>query len=73
MNMKLTICTIMAMLTLGIAGGRAQEIEVPEDAPRETWQLVYDDYRSLYWGNTPEYTNLMSRLSEVMVVYMPKA
>lgn len=47
MNMKLTIYTIMAMLTLGIAGGRAQTIEVPEDAPRETWQLVYDDYRSL--------------------------
>lgn len=65
MNMKLTICTIMAMLTLGIAGGQAQEIEVPEDAPRETWQLVYDDYRSLYWGNTPEYTNLTKDVTVV--------
>lgn len=47
MNMRLTIYTIMAMLTLGIAGVRAQEIEIPEDAPRETWQLVYDDYGSI--------------------------
>lgn len=57
MNMKLTIYTIMAMLTLGIAGGRAQTIEVPEDAPRETWQLVYDDYRSVQHPN-PEYMDL---------------
>lgn len=49
---------MLALLTLGITGIKAQEIEVPEDAPRETWQLVYDDYRRLYWGNTPEYTNL---------------
>lgn len=58
MNMKLTIYTIMAMLTLGIAGGRAQTIEVPEDAPRETWQLVYDDYRSILYSSTPEYRDL---------------
>ena len=49
---------IMAMLTLGIAGVQAQEIQVPEDAPRETWQLVYDDYRSISYYNTPEYKDL---------------
>ena len=49
---------IMAMLTLGIAGVQAQEIEVPEDAPRETWQLVYDDYRSIQYRSTPEYKDL---------------
>lgn len=51
------IYLIMAMLTLGIAGVPAQEIQVPEDAPRETWQLVYDDYRSVNYDN-PEYTDL---------------
>ena len=48
----------MALLTLCIAGVQAQEIEVPEDAPRETWQLVYDDYRSIYYYSTPEYKDL---------------
>lgn len=56
--MRLTIYTIMAMLTFGIAGVRAQEIEIPEDAPRETWQLVYDDYRSIVYYSTPEYKDL---------------
>ena len=49
---------IMALLTLFFASTSAQEIEVPEDAPRETWQLVYDDYRSVYFYNTPEYKGL---------------
>ena len=52
------IYLIMAMLTLGIAGVQAQEIQVPEDAPRETWQLVYDDYRSVQYHKTPEYKDL---------------
>ncbi len=52
------IYLIMAMLTLGIAGAPAQEIQVPEDAPRETWQLVYDDYRSVQYHKTPEYKDL---------------
>ena len=52
------IYILMAMLTLGIAGVQAQEIEVPEDAPRETWQLVYDDYRSVNYSDTPEYKDL---------------
>ena len=52
------IYLIIAMLTLGIAGIQAQEIEVPEDAPRETWQLVYDDYRSIKYYDTPEYKDL---------------
>ena len=52
------IYLIMAMLTLGIAGVRAQEIQVPEDAPRETWQLVYDDYRSIDYYYIPEYKDL---------------
>lgn len=30
------IYMLIAMLTLSIAGVQAQEIEVPEDAPRET-------------------------------------
>lgn len=47
MKLKRQIYMIMALLTLGIAGVQAQEIEVPEDAPRETWQLVYDDYGSI--------------------------
>lgn len=47
MNMKRIIYITIALLTLCITGVKAQEIEVPEDAPRETWQLVYDDYRSL--------------------------
>ena len=49
---------IMAMLTLSIAGVQAQEIQVPEDAPRETWQLVYDDYRSISYSDIPEYKDL---------------
>lgn len=52
------IYMLMAMLTLGIAGVQAQGIEVPEDAPRETWQLVYDDYRSVQYYKTPEYKDL---------------
>lgn len=52
------IYIIMALLTFCITGVRAQEIEVPEDAPRETWQFVYDDYRSVAYYNTPEYKDL---------------
>lgn len=52
------IYMLIALLTLGIAGAQAQEIQVPEDAPRETWQLVYDDYRSLQYYKTPEYKDL---------------
>ena len=52
------IFILIAMLTLCIAGVQAQEIEVPEDAPRETWQLVYDDYRSISYDYIPEYKDL---------------
>ena len=52
------IYMLIALLALGIAGVQAQEIQVPEDAPRETWQLVYDDYRSIRYSNTPEYKDL---------------
>jgi hypothetical protein len=52
------IYMLIALLTLGIAGIQAQEIEVPEDAPRETWQLVYDDYRSISYDYIPEYRDL---------------
>lgn len=52
------IYMLIAMLALGIAGAQAQEIQVPEDAPRETWQLVYDDYRSVKYYDTPEYKDL---------------
>lgn len=44
--MKKIYLTI-AMMAAGIAGVRAQDFIVPDDAPRETWQLVYDDYRTL--------------------------
>lgn len=47
MNMRQSIYMIIALLTLGIAEAKAQGIEVPEDAPRETWRLVYDDYGSM--------------------------
>lgn len=58
MQIKRQIYMLMAMLALGIAGVQAQEIEVPEDAPRETWQLVYDDYRSIQYRSTSEYKDL---------------
>lgn len=58
MNTKRNIILILALWTLSIVSARAQEIEVPEDAPRETWQLVYDDYRSISYYNTPEYKDL---------------
>lgn len=66
MNMKFTIYSIMAMLTLSVAGIRAQEIEIPEDAPRETWQLVYDDYRSIHDSHTPEYKDLTMNVTVVL-------
>lgn len=66
MNMKFTIYSIMAMLIFGIAEIRAQEIEIPEDAPRETWQLVYDDYRSIHYPNTPEYKDLTMDVTVVL-------
>lgn len=56
--MKRTIYLIMATLTLSVMSAWAQEIEVPDDAPRETWQLVYDDYRSICYYRTPEYKDL---------------
>ena len=54
---------LMVLLTLGISSVSAQEITVPDDAPRETWQLVYDDYRSLgfQWNemySDPKYKDL---------------
>lgn len=52
------IYLLIVLLTLCIAGVQAQEIEVPDDAPRETWQLVYDDYRSVQYYKTPEYKDL---------------
>lgn len=52
------IYLLIVLLTLCIAGMQAQGIEVPEDAPRETWQLVYDDYRSVQYYKTPEYKDL---------------
>ena len=52
------IYTILTLLTLCTVGMHAQEIEVPEDAKRETWQLIYDDYRSIPYYNTPEYKDL---------------
>ncbi len=58
MKLERQIYMIMAMLTLSIAGVQAQKIEVPEDAPRETWQLVYDDYRSIQHSDIPEYKDL---------------
>lgn len=58
MDMKHTFYLIMALLTLSMASVHAQEIEIPEDAPRETWQLVYDDYRSISYSKTPEYKDL---------------
>ncbi len=58
MNTKRNIILILALWTLSIVSARAQEIEVPEDAPRETWQLVYDDYRSVQYHKTPEYKDL---------------
>lgn len=58
------IYMLIAMLTLSIAGVQAQEIEVPEDAPRETWQLVYDDYRSVQHSN-PEYKDLTMAVTVV--------
>lgn len=58
MDMKHTFYLIMALLILNMASVRAQEIEIPEDAPRETWQLVYDDYRSRQYSDTPEYKDL---------------
>lgn len=58
MNTKRNIILILALWTLSFVSARAQEIEIPEDAPRETWQLVYDDYRSISYYNTPEYKDL---------------
>ena len=58
MHTKRNIILILALWTLSIVSARAQEIEVPEDAPRETWQLVYDDYRSIRYSNTLEYKDL---------------
>lgn len=58
MDMKHTFYLIMALLTLSMASVHAQEIEIPEDAPRETWQLVYDDYRSRQYSYIPEYKDL---------------
>ena len=57
MNTKRNFILILALWTLSIVSAHAQEIEVAEDAPRETWQLVYDDYRSVNYDN-PEYTDL---------------
>lgn len=56
MQIKRQIYILIAMLALGIASAQAQEIEIPEDAPRETWQLVYDDYRSIYKDLTMDVT-----------------
>ncbi len=56
MNTKRNIILILALWTLSIVSARAQEIEIPEDAPRETWQLVYDDYRSIYKDLTMDVT-----------------
>ena len=58
MNTKRNIILILALWTLSFVSARAEEIEIPKDAPRETWQLVYDDYRSIYWGNELEYKDL---------------
>lgn len=38
---------LITILTICIASVQAEEITVPDDSPRESWQLVYDDYRSL--------------------------
>lgn len=57
--MKKTVYTILTLLSLGVSmEATAQTFEVPEDAPRETWQFIYDDYRSIYWTSSPEYNNL---------------
>ena len=58
MSMKRKFYLLTALLTLALTSVNAQGIEVPEDAPRETWQLVYDDYRSIVHYSTPEYKDL---------------
>lgn len=64
--MKKTVYTILTMLTLGVSmKATAQTIEVPEDAPRETWQFIYDDYRSIYWTSSPEYNNLSRNVTVI--------
>ena len=57
MSMKRKFYLLTALLTLALTSVNAQGIEIPEDAPRETWQLVYDDYRSIHYSN-PEYKGL---------------
>lgn len=65
MNMKRTVYLIMVLLTLSMASSHAQEIEIPDDAPRETWQLIYDDYRSLYDKNAPGYKDCINDVTVV--------
>ena len=65
MDTKRNIILILALWTLSIVSACAQEIEVPEDAPRETWQLVYDDYRSVDYSHTPEYKDLTMAVTVV--------
>lgn len=55
--MKRKFYLLTALFTLALTSVNAQGIEIPEDAPRETWQLVYDDYRSIHYSN-PEYKDL---------------
>ena len=50
--MKRKFYLLTALLTLALTSVSAQGIEVPDDAPRETWQLVYDDYRSIFYYRT---------------------
>lgn len=62
--MKKIYLTI-AIMVADIAGVQAQDFIVPDDAPRETWQLVYDDYRLLNEHDNPDYKDLSF---DVMVV-----
>lgn len=59
---------IIAMLILGVAMAKAQDIEVPEDAPRETWQLIYDDYRSMGLVPAAEIDQYKNLTKDVTVV-----
>ena len=65
MSMKRKFYLLTALLTLTLTSVNAQGIEIPEDAPRETWQLVYDDYRSIQYRNTPEYKDLSKDVTVV--------
>lgn len=65
--MERAIYMILGMVMLAIASGAAQEIEIPEDAPRETWQMIYDDYRSLLLDDGSSYKNLTKDITVVRV------